>query len=250
LGGIYLNFAHITDVGKVRDNNEDCYYVDENKGLFIVADGMGGHNAGEIASRYAIKFFCAHFYSLIDEDDNEDHIESYIDRSVRFANSKLYEISKDIKSLDGMGTTLTILYLYKGKAYIGNVGDSRVYFVNDVLNQITTDHSLVEELLKKGEITEEEARNHPQRNIITQAVGSDSGVEIQLISMPYEGEKVLLATDGLTNLVEDFEIYDLITSNSLEESCGKLVNLANDRGGNDNITVVIFEDFRFVGGNR
>lgn len=245
-----MNFAHITDVGKVRENNEDFYYVDIDKGLFIVADGMGGHNAGEIASRYAIKFFCNHFYSLIDEDDNEEHVETYIDRSVRFANKKLYEISKDIKSLDGMGTTLTVLYLYKGKAYIANVGDSRVYFVNDILDQITTDHSLVEELLKKGEITEEEARNHPQKNIITQAVGSDSAVDIQLITMAYEGEKVVLATDGLTNLVEDPEIYDMIISNSLEDSCSKLVKLANDRGGNDNITIVIFEDFRFVGGNR
>lgn len=244
-----MDFAYITDVGKVREKNEDCYYVSKDKRIFIVADGMGGHNAGEIASRYAIKFFVNRFLTLMEECDDEEYVAKHIENAVIFANQKLYEISKSIKSLEGMGTTVSIIFYQNGKCYIGNVGDSRIYFIKEEIRQITTDDSLVEQLLKKGDITKEEAKNHPQKNIITQAVGSDGDIDVQTIIMDYNGEKVVLVSDGLTNLVEDSEIFEVFKSNPLPEACSKLVEIANDRGGHDNITIIAFEDKSVLGGN-
>ena len=233
-----------TDTGRIRDNNQDAYYflLDEDKPLFIIADGMGGHKAGEIASNLAVEIISKNLNSDLNSNDfEEEYIKEKIFNSIDEANNKIYNKARNEEKCSGMGTTVTLAYITDKSLYIGHVGDSRAYvFKNNKLTQITEDHSLVEELIKNGSISREEAKYHPQRNIITRAVGTAENIDIDVSIIPKEEIEIfLLCTDGLTNMLDDDEIESfLINSENMQIACENLVNLSNDRGGYDNITVI------------
>lgn len=233
-----------TDVGNARENNEDGYYLQNDDGLklFIVADGMGGHNAGEVASSLAIRSVVDYFeknYKYIIKDDFE--IIEFIKKAMTEGNSEVFKKATLDESMSGMGTTLTLLLIENNKYFIGHIGDSRVYLIREgKIRQISNDHSLVAELIRQGSITENEARVHPQRNIITRALGTGNDIEIDIVFDDIKpGDIILLCTDGLTNMLTDQEILDIINESPWESACERLIKAANDKGGYDNITVVV-----------
>ena len=233
-----------TSKGKIRETNQDSYYIsnDENCPLFIIADGMGGHKAGEVASKLAVEIISSSFENQIKNIEMDDNsIINAIKNSIWRANDEIYRKSIENEEYSGMGTTVTMAYETNGNIFIGHVGDSRAYLLRDnTLYQITKDHSLVEELVKNGTITREEARFHPQKNIITRAVGTNKEVEIDLIVKERtKGDILLLCTDGLTNMLNDEEIKELLIINDdMQKACELLVQLSNEKGGLDNISVV------------
>jgi len=233
-----LDIGAMTDAGRIRENNQDAYYLPslEDKPLFIIADGMGGHKAGEIASNLAVEIIRKSF-----NKDTNKYIEERILNSIDEANNKIYNKAINEEECSGMGTTVTLVYIDDKQLYIGHVGDSRAYVLKDnKLCQITEDHSLVEELIKNGSISREEAKQHPQRNIITRAVGTGENIDVDIILIPKEDvDMFLLCTDGLTNMLEDEEIkYYLLNGQNMQKACEDLVNISNDKGGYDNITVI------------
>ncbi|HEY8217715.1 MAG TPA: Stp1/IreP family PP2C-type Ser/Thr phosphatase [Acidimicrobiia bacterium] len=226
--------AAATDVGKVRDHNEDGYLVDDTLGLVAVADGMGGHNAGEVASAAALEALRVAFGA-----------GATIAEAVSAANEIVYEQSVADRSLRGMGTTLTAGALgIDGKLLLGHVGDSRAYLVRDgSLERITTDHSLVEELIQSGALTEEEAERDPRRSQITRALGLEPGVDIDMESVDLRaGDRLLLCSDGLTTMVSEDEIASFMSDERDPHTAArKMVEAANEAGGADNITVVVID---------
>ncbi|MDI3528230.1 MAG: family protein phosphatase [Thermoanaerobacter sp.] len=241
--------AALTDIGNVREKNEDYYYASEEKDLplFIVADGMGGHNGGEIASKSAVEaivdYFKKNYFKL--QDRGISSIEGFIEKSIKYANKIVYSQACSECELTGMGTTLTLLFFEKNHFFIGHIGDSRAYLIRDnSIKQITEDHSFVEELVKMGKITHEEARIHPQKNIITRALGVDEEVKVDIFHDAVMPEDILLlCTDGLTNLVTDQQILDEFTKNEdINTSCVNLVNIAKANGGYDNITLIAVKE--------
>ncbi|MBZ2173925.1 Stp1/IreP family PP2C-type Ser/Thr phosphatase [Schnuerera sp. xch1] len=233
-----------TDIGRIRDINQDFYYISSSTDchLFIIADGMGGHKAGEIAAKIAIETISSSLEKNLKNlklDDN--YIKNSIEDSIWKANEKIYKMSLENDKCFGMGTTVTLAYENDNRIFVGHVGDSRAYLLRDnVLHQVTTDHSLVEELIRNGSISKEEAKYHPQKNIITRAVGTSKEIEVDLIvKKKIKGDILLLCTDGLTNMVDDVEIKELLCNNeNIQRACELLVELSNNRGGYDNITVL------------
>jgi protein phosphatase len=223
-----------TDVGRVRDHNEDEYLVDESLGLVAVADGMGGHRAGEVASAAALDALRIAFGA-----------GSGIDDAVTAANDIVYEQSVADQSLRGMGTTLTAGALgIDGTLLLGHVGDSRAYLVRDgSLERVTTDHSLVEELIQAGELTEEEREQDPRRSQITRALGLAPGVVVDLESVALQaGDRVLLCSDGLTTMLREHRIAEILRDQQDGEvAAQQLIDEANEAGGADNITVLIVD---------
>lgn len=238
----------MTDTGNVRENNEDSYFVskDRNLNLFLVADGMGGCNGGEIASKYAVESVVNFFNENYDKvNKDSESIKKFIISSMEFANKIVFHKSFSNLNLTGMGTTLTLLLIENGNYYIGHIGDSRAYMIRDEkITQLTEDHSYVEELVKMGKITEKEARIHPQKNIITRALGIDEKVDIDIFSgKTLINDIYFLCTDGLTNMVDDEHIYKEFTSNeSIDQACNNLVKIAKLNGGYDNITIVAIRE--------
>ncbi|WP_160675721.1 Stp1/IreP family PP2C-type Ser/Thr phosphatase [Clostridium sp. C8-1-8] len=230
-----------TDVGNKRSLNEDfaSYYEGDSYKIYVVTDGMGGHNAGEVASKMAAEGLISYFtenYGTIDED-------KILKASIEYVNKSLYQYSLSDASFSGMGTTLTACFVTKDLMQIANVGDSCCLgIVDDNIIKITRDHSLVQELLDSGSISEEEAKHHPRKNVITRAMGTSLSVEVDIFDITASGfNTLILCSDGLTNEVTNDEIKDLIKSRSnYDEACTALVDLAKDRGGKDNITVMIF----------
>ena len=236
----------ITDVGKRREINEDYIYTSEKPvgnlaSLFIVADGMGGHNAGEYASKHTVEKVVEVIENLKEENDSENLIQRAIDE----ANTHIYRLSRIDDCLRGMGTTLVVVSCKDDIVTIANVGDSRMYVINDTIKQITVDHSLVEEMVIKGAIDRETARNHPDKNMITRAIGVKEYVLIDFFEIHIEkNDKLLLCTDGLTNMLTDDEIHQIIKeSTNISEAGNRLVDKANENGGRDNIAVVLVEPF-------
>lgn len=225
-------FAYVTDKGRIREKNEDSVYASDN--LFIVADGMGGHNAGEVASAMAVKIISERLSSV------RENFREEISDAIAFANMKIYEDA--VGGLSGMGTTVDVC-MYDGQHFhIGHVGDSRVYLIHgNSITKLTVDHSYVEMLLQKGEITKEEADNYPMKNMITRAVGVSEGVKIDYYEKTAaEGDILLMCTDGLTNAVsEEYILSAVLSEKDLKKSAQKLIDAANSNGGPDNITVVI-----------
>ncbi|QAA33260.1 Stp1/IreP family PP2C-type Ser/Thr phosphatase [Clostridium manihotivorum] len=230
-----------TDVGNKRSLNEDfaSYYEGDSYKIYVVTDGMGGHNAGEVASKMAAEGLISYFtenYGTIDED-------KILKASIEYVNKSLYQYSLSDTTFSGMGTTLTACFATKDLIQIANVGDSCCLgIVDDNIIKITRDHSLVQELLDSGSISEEEAKHHPRKNVITRAMGTSLSVEVDIFDITASGfHTLILCSDGLTNEVTNEEIKDLIKSRSnYDEACTALVDLAKDRGGKDNITVMIF----------
>ena len=233
----------MTDVGKIRQVNQDYIFTSENPvgklpNLFIVADGMGGHNAGDFASRYTVE-------TVVDAIKNSDETETIaiIRGAIEETNRKLIEKANEDVRLSGMGTTIVLCTIDGDEACVANVGDSRLYLLGDKITQITKDHSWVEEMVKKGELTESQARIHPQKNIITRALGIDEVVHADYFEIDVKpDDKILMCSDGLTNMVEDEDIeYIIRHSSSIEKAVENLVEKANENGGKDNITVILVQ---------
>lgn len=239
-----MEWASKTDIGRIRNENEDSFYVDNKcKQIFIVADGMGGHNAGEVASKVAIEKVSRFIHSNINNISlsNEVDIVNLIQNAVKKANDEIYKQSLSNEKWDGMGTTITMALFINSKVYFAHIGDSRAYLLRgDELTQITKDHTLVSELLKNGSITEVEAKTHPKRNVITRALGTEVSPLPDIIDYDVNDEDlIILATDGLTNIVDNYEIKSCFENKfKLQEACDFLVDQANDRGGFDNITLI------------
>src|SRR3954451_23098942 len=228
-----------TDTGRQRHANEDSYYA--RSPIYVVADGMGGARAGEVASRIAADAF--------DEEMGDGHPEEPLADRAREANRRIFELSREDASHSGMGTTLTGALLSGDEVTIVHVGDSRAYLYRDgELRQLTRDHSLVEELRRRGQLTPEEAEDHPQRSIITRALGPDPDVELDVHThQARSGDVFLLCSDGLTSMVREDRVREIVAeAGSLQEMVDALVDEANRAGGRDNITVLAFR----VGGDE
>jgi protein phosphatase len=241
-----LEHASLSDRGRVRQNNEDscAIFVPEGAGeladrgaVFVVADGMGGHRGGEIASRIAVRTIVA-FYTANAEEDRSHALA----RSFREANKTIIEESVADSTLFGMGTTCTALAIHRGRAYIAHVGDSRAYLLRGGrIQQITHDHSIVGEMVRSGILSDEDARNHPKRNVITKSLGAQDEIAADMpAALDLEtNDSFLLCSDGLTAYLSDEDIAEVTSGSPPAEACKKLVKMANDAGGRDNITVLI-----------
>lgn len=232
-----------TDVGKARQMNQDYYYIPSQENdlqIYILADGMGGYAGGEIASKLATettkKYIQNNFAKI--EHKKED-ILKLIQDAIEYANLVVYEESKKDEKLHEMGTTLDICFIYNNKVYIGHVGDSRVYLIkNDIARKITKDHSYVQKLLEDKKITREEAIHHPKKNMLLKALGCTAYVEPDVRARNIvKGDILLMCSDGLTNMVDENKIYEIVRNNK-ESAPEILINLANEAGGYDNITVI------------
>src|SRR5437588_10766654 len=226
--------AFRTDTGRQRRENEDSALA--RAPVFVVADGMGGAQAGEVASKLAIEAFEG---ALPDDGSAEERLA---DR-VRAANQRIYERAREEHGRAGMGTTLTAAYVDDARLAIAHVGDSRAYLFRDgSLKRLTQDHSLVDELVRRGKLTEEQAAEHPQRSIITRALGPEPEVEVDTYTVPVRrGDVLLLCSDGLTSMINEERIAQVLgAAKSLDEAADHLIDEANAAGGRDNITVVLF----------
>ena len=233
-----------TDIGRVRDMNQDYYYIsnetDEIK-IFILADGMGGYKGGEIASQLATISAKSYIESNFNKiEHTKEEILKLVKSAAEYANMVVYEKSKEIKELEGMGTTLEIVIIYQNRAYIGHVGDSRVYRIRDqFMRKLTNDHSYVQKLVKDGKITKEEAEQHPKKNMLMKALGCTAFLEPDVMVKGFQKNDILLmCSDGLTNMVSNEEIYNIVKKDAYVAT-KDLVDLANENGGIDNITVII-----------
>ena len=235
----------VTDIGLRRQLNQDMVFTsDEPVGvlpnLYIVADGMGGHNAGELASAITVRIMEEEISAMTEGD-----AATALSTAIRAANSATWQQAQIREGCKGMGTTVVACTCIGNEMIVANVGDSRLYVCTDEITQITVDHSLVEEMIQMGGLDRTSARNHPDKNIITRAVGARSYVETDLFKVTISpGDIILLCSDGLTNMVDDDTILEIVRSDmSLEERTNELVNLANDNGGRDNISVILVDPF-------
>ena len=236
-----LSSYAVTDIGRTRRVNQDYVFssmepIGNLPNLFIVADGMGGHQAGDFASSYSVKKFLESVSLSLQKNPHK-----IFEDAIRYANRELIEKSRENPELRGMGTTLVALTIIGEKAYVANVGDSRLYCMEDVLTQITIDHSLVQEMIRIGELTKEEARFHPDKNIITRAVGAGKEIRADFFEFTLTKRSCLLmCSDGLSNMVEDEQLAILLKSAKTPEKIAKkLVETANRNGGKDNIAVIV-----------
>jgi len=224
-----------THVGKVRPLNEDSLLVTDN--LVLVADGMGGHQAGEVASALAVETM----KNLAEKAKGKEISVKTAVSWVRQANNAIYMKSMENPECKGMGTTLTALYFMKKHALLSHVGDSRCYRLRDhEIEQLSQDHSLVAELIRKGEITKEQAKIHPYRNVITRALGTDATVAVDVQDVDaLPGDLFILCTDGLSNYISDEEFIEICDGKDMEEAADTLLNFALEGGGRDNITLLL-----------
>ena len=233
-----------TDVGKAREINEDYYYIskpEDNIQVYILADGMGGYNGGEVASKLATTTALSYIQSNFDSIPKEkEDILNLVKSAMEYANMVVYEKSNTEKELEGMGTTLEVCLIYNNKAYIGHVGDSRVYRIRkEFIRKLTHDHSYVQKLVKDVTITEEEASHHPKKNMLMKSLGCTAFVEPDVTVKGFiKDDIILMCSDGLTNMIEDKEIYEIIKKEGTL-AAEKLVEKANENGGYDNITAVV-----------
>lgn len=242
---LILHAAVVSDVGRARDHQEDtaAFFTPPDTAdlaqrgyLLVVADGMGGHNAGEVASQIAVSELARVYYL----DSGED-LASGLSQAVHAANQVIHKLAQIDASRQGMGTTVAAAVVHEHNLWVANVGDSRVYLVRGGhIQQITRDHSWVEEQVRAGVLTAEQARNHPQRNIITRAIGTSASVEADFFTGTLqEHDVIVLCSDGLTGHLADLEISEIVSQSAPEQAARRLVDLANARGGFDNLTVIV-----------
>ena len=234
-----------TDVGQKRKMNQDYVFatadpVGNLPNLFVVADGMGGHNAGDYASSHAVT-------SMVEEirQDADFNPVKVIRHAIECVNTEILTQAQQDEKLRGMGTTIVASTIVGHYAYVANVGDSRLYIINEEVRQITRDHSLVEEMVRMGGLDREAARNHPDKNIITRAIGARDTIEIDFFHEELKsGDLILMCSDGLTNMLEDEEIGRILkTPGTIEERAERLIDAANQNGGRDNIAVILIDAF-------
>lgn len=233
-----------TDIGKVRSSNQDSYSAGELSGgvaWAVVCDGMGGAAGGSVASTTSVRIISHMINECYRDGMKPSSVYNMLESGIAGANASLFEMAQKDDSLTGMGTTCVAAIVVQSKAYVAHVGDSRAYLIsnNGEICQLTRDHSMVQDLVENGSITADEAKTFPGKNIITRAIGVDSRVDVDFIEYDFdEGDTLLICTDGLTNFVSDEQIVDSIKNISCFEYAEKLVGLANENGGGDNITVV------------
>ena len=232
-----------TDVGRVRKVNQDYIFcsmrpVGKLPNLFIVADGMGGHKAGDLASRYTVETLIENI-----KNSHSDNPITIINDAIVNANTRLLEKAEESEDYTGMGTTLVVCTIIGESMYVANVGDSRLYLYDEKLSQITRDHSLVEEMVALGKLNRDEARKHKRKNVITRAIGGGKEVMADFFEAELTaGNRIVMCSDGLSNMVDDGEIEQVLSSDlSIEDKTRKLIDRANENGGMDNIAVVIVE---------
>ena len=236
----------VTDVGRERSVNQDYVYYSLTEtgslpNLFLVADGMGGHKAGDMASRYTVETFV----SLVQDSTLKDPV-SIINNAVTQVNRRLLQKAAESENYEGMGTTLVAATVYDNILRVANVGDSRLYILGNEITQITRDHSLVEEMVRLGEVRKEDAKDHPDKNIITRALGAEKTVDVDFFDLKLEkGCTILMCSDGLSNMVEDEKIQEIISDPEadIDQKGSALLREANQNGGKDNIAVVLVEPF-------
>ncbi len=240
-----MEFSYLTNPGQVRDHNEDSVTIVKNGSgeiLMAVADGMGGHKGGEIASSIAITHIGKRFTDISSVGNKEEAI-NFLKEIVSEANMLLYKYTEDNPESVGMGTTIVIALLTKEFLLFGNIGDSSGFVIKDKkLYKITNDHTLVNLLVKSGEITEEEAKNHPRKNVLMRALGANISVEMDVFDVETDVSAVLLCSDGLTNMLNEEQIEKVLDSDiDIDAKVQKLINKANNRGGTDNISVAYLQ---------
>ena len=248
---VKLQASGLSDTGRQRDSNEDSFAIDNALGLYIVADGMGGHSAGEVASKVAVQIIQRNITNWINKEVNEDELfdfpddtlgrmGNYILSSIKLANRVIYEMSKEYNEYKGMGTTIGVLAVMPNAVISANVGDSRIYlFRGRAIEPLSKEHNMVSEQLEMGLISKEEAKNSPLRHILTRNLGSLETVNVDVFEIePKNKDRFLLCTDGLTDLVSDEEILEMVyQGDDPERICQQLIDEANERGGHDNTTV-------------
>ncbi|MBO4898220.1 MAG: Stp1/IreP family PP2C-type Ser/Thr phosphatase [Clostridia bacterium] len=240
-----IEYAALTNKGKVRDMNQDCYYASTDvKPLFILCDGMGGHAAGDIASRSTVESVSRYINMHVPFDLDDKKAKSLLEGAVKFANKLVFARSKTDMAFDGMGTTCDVCMADFDIMYICHVGDSRVYLLRDTeIKPITRDHTLIEELIDNGTITREEAENHPNKHMITRAVGTEKTIKCDfLVHEMQDGDMFLMCSDGLSNMLTDVQIKDAcLVGGDLKKTVKMLVDRANENGGLDNITAILIK---------
>ena len=237
-----------TDIGMVRNMNQDAYYISEeydNYKLCILADGMGGYTGGEIASRLACMSSAEYIKEKFDAKKShaKEEIIEIIRQAMEYANNVVYEKSRETVELEQMGTTLEICLIYNNRAYIGHIGDSRIYRLRqNIIRRLTLDHSYVQKLVKDGKITKEEAIHHPKKNMLMKALGCEEQIEPDVMVKGFNpNDIILMCSDGLTNMISEQEIYNIIEQDT-EKATEALIKKAKELGGFDNITVIIIEN--------
>lgn len=240
-----LKTFSLTDIGKKRTMNQDFVFTSENPvgnlcNLFVVADGMGGYNGGGYASSHAVEVM-----KEVLENSVETTPRKLFELAINAANQEILKRASESEELHGMGTTSVLATIAGDCLTVANVGDSRLYVIGEEIRQITTDHSYVEEMIRVGGLDRESARNHPKKNIITRAVGADKSVTADYFTVRLtKGDIVLMCSDGLTNMVDDDEIFRIVkTQRDIVSKAEGLINAANENGGRDNIAVVLVEPF-------
>lgn len=235
----------MTDIGRKREINQDYVFAtDETIGnlpnLLVVADGMGGHRAGDFASRFTVEVLAEEV-----QNSKKTHPEQILGNAIQTANERLMEEAAKDSRLEGMGTTLVAATILDHVLYFANVGDSRLYLINKEIRQLSKDHSMVEEMVRLGGLTEEEAKHHPDKNIITRAMGVKDKVEPDFFEYRLKGgDTILMCSDGLTNMVDDDEIFQIVKSaRDIVEAVETLIQRANENGGSDNIGIVLAQPY-------
>ncbi len=232
----------ITNIGLKRKTNQDFVFISEEPvgkldNLFIVADGMGGHNAGDFASKYSVDKFVDHVKA-----NTSDIPISIIRDAIEATNEAILEKTKHNEELKGMGTTFVVATIFGEHLYVANVGDSRLYIIDEGIRQITKDHSLVQEMIETGKLDQDDVRTHPNKNVITRAIGADKRIVVDFFEVNLQkGSIILMCSDGLTNMLKDEEIMNIVVNNNdrLDVAIESLVDRANEQGGKDNISIII-----------
>lgn len=239
-----MKIVSCCDIGLVRSSNQDAYNTgsfSEDVAWAVVCDGMGGANGGNVASQTAVEKIENHINASYRKNMPERSIKNMLTCAIYNANLAIYEMAREKVELSGMGTTVVLALVADGEVHVAHAGDSRVYLIHqNAIEQLTTDHSVVQEMVDSGQLTEEEARRHPRKNIITRALGVMEEINIDYNQCPMKpGDLLLLCTDGLTNLVDDQTILQLAQTEEFSKLADALAARAKEQGGNDNITVVI-----------
>jgi len=242
-----MRIATKTDIGKVRSSNQDAYSVGELSGgaaWAVVCDGMGGASGGNIASATAVRIISEHIASSYREDMSPSSIKSMLKSAIYAANISVFDMQNSVESLAGMGTTVVVAIVSGHMAHIAHAGDSRAYLVSEAeLSQITKDHSIVQNMIESGQLTPEEAKYHPRKNVITRALGVNESVDIDYNEIPIKPDQALMiCTDGLTNYVDKARMIEILNKSEFSKCPQILIDEANSNGGGDNITVVLVKE--------